>query len=113
MKSFLKILNYFIWGLWRLLLVSMGAILFFSAWFWPMYYYFNEDNLFTEIWILTYGFIVFYGLAMWQVVSEDERELSIWLKIRRGILIAFNKMLFAFVAFFIYVIVVGTINGEL
>lgn len=112
MKSLLKICNYFIWGLWRFLLLTIGAIFFFGAWFWPVLH-FEENSLFTDIWISTYAFIVFYGLAMWHVVSEDERDVSLWIKMRQGILISFNKMLFAFITLAIYIFVVGTINGEL
>ncbi len=93
--------------------VIIGAIVFFGAWFGPMIYYINEDNAFAAMWVLMYGIIVFYGLAMWHVVSEDEREVSVWIKMRQGILISFNKMLFAFIVFAIYIFIVGTLNGEL
>lgn len=113
MKSLITIIKYFVWGLWRLFQVIIGAILFFGAWFWPMYYYLGEDNAFADLWVLTYGFIVFYGISMWHVISEDQREVSVWIKMRTGILVSFNKMLFAFIALAVYVLIVGTLNGEL
>ncbi len=112
MKSLINIIKYFGWGLWRTSLVVIGAMFFFGAWTWPALY-FDSESLFSNIWILTYTFIVFYGFAMWHVISEDERDVTMWIKMRQGILVSFNKMLFAFVTFLIFVLIVGTINGEL
>ncbi len=106
-----KIIKFIIWVFWRILFVIVGAILFFTAWFWPMLY-FEKESIFSDAWIISFAFVVFYGIAIWHVVSEDERRVSVWTKIRQGLLASFNKMLFAFLIFSTYIIMMGAIAEE-
>lgn len=110
METFIKIISYLVWGLWRFIFVTVAGIIFFAIWFWPVLY-FEEDSNFTFLWITSYAFIVFYGLSVWHVISEDERKLNIRSKIKSGLLVAFNKMLFAFLAFGIFILVLMFIRG--
>lgn len=114
-KIFNRIVSFasYLWnGRWRWVLVVLGFILFIFLWTLP-FIFLSEDSIFGEYWVFGYILGPFYALAIWQVVSEDEREVPLLLKIRQALLSGFNKLLFALIFFILYVLFVGTLNGEL
>lgn len=100
---------------WRWIVIACGLALFFILWTLPLYL-FPETEIFNtlgELYVFGYILGPFYALSIWHVVSEDERDLTLGEKIRSSLFIAFNKLLFALVVFLLFVILVGTLRGEL
>jgi len=100
---------------WRYLLIFVFVLFFFFTWTlllnaMPQD---GEYSEYTEYLAFGYILIPFYALSIWHVVSEDERELSLLIKIRQSLFISFNKLLFAILFFLLYLVVLGTISGEL
>lgn len=111
MHHIAKIITYFLWGLWRLLLIILGVSFYCAVWLAPAFYM-GEDSIFSALWAIGFLFGTFYALALWHVVSEDTRALPIKTKIHNALFVSFNKMLFGLLVFIVYVTTIGILFGE-
>lgn len=96
---------------WRWVLVVLSFALFVILWT-LLLLIIPNDNV-AEWLVFGYILVPLYALSIWQVVSEDERELPLSLKVRHSLLSGFNKLLFGLIFLLAYVIFMGSINGEL
>jgi len=98
---------------WRYFLIALGFVLFVIMWTLPLIVLPEKYSMYGEWWAFGYILIPLYAISLWQVVSEDTRDLPLRLKTRQALLPGFNKMLFSIVVFFLFVLFLGYLRGEI